>query len=433
MAFMKDFTDSLMEKAKKVSFFRKDGDNSRGTMPNGGTTGYYPDTKARDLFAEPEQPVEQPVQQPQQQNGPVMGAQQQYQQPQQQAAKDPVSAYTSSFGGFATATPEWQYGTGRQTPVSASAGWTGYQQPVNNAQQANPAANTGWTGYQQPVNNAQQVNPAGNTGWTGYQQPVNNAQQANPAANTGWTGYQQSVNNAQQANPAANTGWTGYQQSVNNAQQEAEQHRARRTGKRQQRENQPQQSNITYMNNGGTNFVDESGSAYIHTERVIQMVNVEATFRVIDFMRNNESIIVNVEGIANETETQRCLDLLVGAAFTMGCSMTKITQFKHAYLFAPRSVLVLADDSVKGWMGHGGVYDQRDAAGSEQYRPVSGAYTPDRPDEQRRDMYQEQQERMQRGYTGQQRAYAQNGYTGQQRTYAQNGYTGQQQAYTRNG
>ena len=391
MAFMKDFTDSLMEKAKKVSFFRKDGDNSRGTMPNGGTTGYYPDTKARDLFAEPERPVEQPVQQPQQQNGPVMGAQQQYQQPQQQAAKDPVSAYTSSFGGFANATPEWQYGTGRQTPVSASAGWTGYQQPVNNAQQANPAANTGWTGYQQPVNNAQQ------------------------------------------ANPAANTGWTGYQQSVNNAQQEAEQHRARRTGKRQQRENQPQQSNIMYMNNGGTNFVDESGSAYIHTERVIQMMNVEATFRVIDFMRNNESIIVNVEGIANETETQRCLDLLVGAAFTMGCSMTKITQFKHAYLFAPRSVLVLADDSVKGWMGHGGVYDQRDAAGSEQYRPVSGAYTPDRPDEQRRDMYQEQQERMQRGYTGQQRAYAQNGYTGQQRTYAQNGYTGQQQAYTRNG
>ena len=94
MAFMKDFTDSLMEKAKKVSFFRKDGDNSRGTMPNGGTTGYYPDTKARDLFAEPERPVEQPVQQPQQQNGPVMGAQQQY---QQQAAKDPVSAYTSSL------------------------------------------------------------------------------------------------------------------------------------------------------------------------------------------------------------------------------------------------------------------------------------------------------------------------------------------------
>ena len=373
MAFMKDFTDGLMAKAKKVSFFRKDGDNTRGAMPNGGTTGYYPGTKARDLFAEPEQPVEQPVQQaqqPQQQNGPVMGAQQPYQQPQQQAAADPVSAYTSSFGGFANATPEWQYGTGRQTPVSANTGWTGYQQPVNNAQQANSAANTGWTGYQQPVNNAQQ---------------------------------------------------------------ESDQHRARRMGKRQQRENQPQQSNITYMNNGGTNFVDESGSAYIHTERVIQMVNVEAAFRVIDFMRNNESIIVNVEGIANETETQRCLDLLVGAAFTMGCSMTKITQFKHAYLFAPKSVLVLADDSVKGWMGHDGMYDQREAAGGEQYRPVSGAYTPDRPDEQRRDMYQEQQERMQRGYTGRQQAYAQNGYTGQQQAYAQNGYTGRQQAYAQNG
>ena len=394
MAFMKDFTDGLMAKAKKVSFFRKDGDNTRGAMPNGGTTGYYPGTKARDLFAEPEQPVEQPVQQaqqPQQQNGPVMGAQQPYQQPQQQAAADPVSAYTSSFGGFANATPEWQYGTGRQTPVSANTGWTGYQQPVNNAQQANSAANTGWTGYQQPVNNAQQANSAANTGWTGYQQPVNNAQQ------------------------------------------ESDQHRARRMGKRQQRENQPQQSNITYMNNGGTNFVDESGSAYIHTERVIQMVNVEAAFRVIDFMRNNESIIVNVEGIANETETQRCLDLLVGAAFTMGCSMTKITQFKHAYLFAPKSVLVLADDSVKGWMGHDGMYDQREAAGGEQYRPVSGAYTPDRPDEQRRDMYQEQQERMQRGYTGRQQAYAQNGYTGQQQAYAQNGYTGRQQAYAQNG
>ena len=58
MAF-RDFKEHFMEQAKKAGFFNREGGNQRGAMPNGGTTGYYPDNKARDLFATQDIPVQQ--------------------------------------------------------------------------------------------------------------------------------------------------------------------------------------------------------------------------------------------------------------------------------------------------------------------------------------------------------------------------------------
>ena len=444
MAF--NFKELVKEQARKVGFFHKDPEDTRGTMPNGGTMGYYPNSKARDLFSTNEIPAEQirqaeqQAQQneqaqpwPQQGTGftPNVGAQ----QPQQsQPANDPVAQYTSGFTGFQqpvknmqswqtqdTTMPPvsqrqqtayqqpvqqaYQQGTGYQQPVQqAYQQGTGYQQPVQQAYQQG-------TGYQQPVQQAYQQG-------TGYQQPVQQAYQQG-------TGYQQPVQQAYQQG-------TGYQQPMpqqwqqqpqvqpqqhqyQTPQQRAmgftpeEENRSQRQSKRQHRAQQPQPvNNIVYMpNTGNTGFMDESGRAYTHMERVVQLVSVSACFRVIEFMRNGESVIVNTENIASETDTQRCLDLLAGAAFTMGSSMTKITQLKRAYLIAPQTVMVMADVAVNNWADRDSARDQFETEAPEHYRPVRGAYVPDRQDEQRRDYYQAQQERMQQEYTGRQR-YAQN-------------------------
>ena len=450
MAF--NFKELVKEQARKVGFFNRDHEDTRGAMPNGGTMGYYPNSKARDLFgtqgvsAEQVRQADQQAQQaqqnaqaqqwPQQGTGftPNAGAQQPQQS--QQQANDPVAQYTSGFTGFQQPVKNmqsWQTQDTTMPPVSQQTGYqqpaaqaypqqgTGYQQPVA---QAYPQQGTGYqqpaaqaypqqgTGYQQP---AAQTYPQQNTG---YQQPV---AQAYPQQNTGYqqpvmqaypqqgTGYQQPVSNQAWQQPQPQQHQPQYQTPQQRAMGfDAEDARPQRQSKRQQRAQQPQQpvNNIVYMPNTG--FTDESGRAYTHMERVVQLVSVSACFRVIEFMRNGESVIVNTENIASETDTQRCLDLLAGAAFTMGSSMTKITQLKRAYLIAPQNVMVMADVAVNNWADRDSARDQFETEAPEHYRPVRGAYVPDRQDEMRRDHYQAQQERMRQGYTGREMRYAEN-------------------------
>ena len=411
MAF-RDFKELLKEQAKKVGFLNKDQDDMRGSMPNGGTTGYYPNhSRARDPFATNDFPLEQlrqAEQQGQQNQQPAgmpvmqgtgfqpMADAQHVNQPEQ--PKDPVAQYTSGFTGFQQPVQpqqqnSWQ-GTGFQQPA-----WQGtaYQPPVQP-----PVQQPAWqgTGRQQPVKAQQswqqqatgyQPNAAQQPAWQGtdYQQPVQQ-----PV----WQGtsYQPPV---QPQRPT---------QQVQTPQQRAmgfepeQEQRQPRASKRQQRMQQMQQpNNIVYMGNSG--FVDDNGMAYTHLERVVQLVSVSACFRVMEFMRNRESIIVNTESIASEADTQRCLDLLAGAAFTLDSSMTKITQLKHAYLIAPNSVLVMADVAVKNWANRDSAREHYETESPERYRPVRGAYVPDRPDEQRRDRYQAQQE-----YPAQTQGFAQN-------------------------
>lgn len=89
-------------------------------------------------------------------------------------------------------------------------------------------------------------------------------------------------------------------------------------------------------------YVD-GNRAYVHVERITQLVSFQACYRIIEFMKNGESVIVNTESIANEAEVIRCIDMLSGAAYTLGCSITKITNIKRAYLISPPTVQVLAD------------------------------------------------------------------------------------------
>ena len=93
-------------------------------------------------------------------------------------------------------------------------------------------------------------------------------------------------------------------------------------------------------------FVSEDGSAFRMVERLAQPVSAASCYRLIEFMRNGESIIVNTELIRDEYEVTRCLDLLYGAAFTMGYTFTRIAS-RSIYLISPASVMVMPYESLR--------------------------------------------------------------------------------------
>ena len=136
------------------------------------------------------------------------------------------------------------------------------------------------TGYQQ-----------GGMNGTAYQQPMGAWQEPAYAEPQGWnaqpTGYQQQP--------------TGYYQA--------------------QPQTPPQPDNISYMPG---NFVGSDGRAYRHIENVAVVSNVGMCYRIIEYMRNSESVIVNTEQISDEVENQRCLDMLYGAARAMHCTFTRV-------------------------------------------------------------------------------------------------------------
>ncbi len=122
--------------------------------------------------------------------------------------------------------------------------------------------------------------------------------------------------------------------------------RNRRFGRAEEVPHFGQQSvpnNVSYMPNV---FVGDNGVGYRHVERLTQPVSASTCYRLIEFMRNGESVIVNTELIQDERENQRCLDLLYGAAYTMNCSFTRIAA-KSIYLIAPASVTVISYESIR--------------------------------------------------------------------------------------
>lgn len=369
---LKEWTESIRERMKSGSLFGAPGGEPEmeSNMANGGFSGYRPSqAKGRDLFSTQNVPAQQaPDQQTAQQGGfpqghsgftgmfPGMGGQAGYPPaygqpqgypPQQEAPQ----GYTAAYGQ-------------PQDPLSQyTAGVGGFQQPMNAGYQP------GYTGQMQPQ--AAPYPPMG--GQTAYQPPV-----------SGQTAYQQPAPQPVQGMfPGQNQGSAAFQQGMGAASS------GRTSRIRAQREQQgatPPPNNISYMPN---TFVGADGKAYSHVERVAQLVSVSACFRIIEFMRNGESVIVNTESIANEADIQRCLDMLAGAAFTLGRSLTKITQVKRAYLIAPLSVLVMQDVAISRWSDRDSVQQPpEDAEPRERYRPERGVYAPDRRWEQEPEPYQ---------------------------------------------
>ena len=279
----KDLTNRAMDwvKEKGAEIFSPK-DKPYSDLGNGGASGYYPGVAARQERTQ-----------------------------KMAALKEEAAQHTMSQGAY----PEAQAGyTGS---VNGAAMQQGYTQQFQT-----PPVQQGYTQqFQTPP--AQQ----------GYTQ-----QFASAPASTGYTqqfqtppvqqGYTQ-----QFQTPPAQQGYT--QQFQNNYQQGWGQ----QEGWQQPAPQQQVPDNISFMPG---HYVD-GNRAYVHVERITQLVSFQACYRIIEFMKNGESVIVNTESIANEAEVIRCIDMLSGAAYTLGCSITKITNIKRAYLISPPTVQVLAD------------------------------------------------------------------------------------------
>ena len=108
---------------------------------------------------------------------------------------------------------------------------------------------------------------------------------------------------------------------------------------------QPAQDNQTFAFPGGDSYVVD-GHAYKLVFRVAQITGVPSCFRVIEFMYNNEAVIVNAEQITDLVEADRCMDLIFGAACAMKQRLMRVSG-KQIYVITPPQVYVAPFDNLR--------------------------------------------------------------------------------------
>ena len=105
---------------------------------------------------------------------------------------------------------------------------------------------------------------------------------------------------------------------------------------------QPIQPNVSYFPNAA---FQSNGEKFMHVERVAQVISREDAHTIVAFMMNNESVIVSCESIASAQEVQRCIDLISGAAYALGCQITQLSLAAKVFLVSPASVMVMCDEA----------------------------------------------------------------------------------------
>ena len=103
-----------------------------------------------------------------------------------------------------------------------------------------------------------------------------------------------------------------------------------------------QRGNISYM----PGYTPDAGAApFNHVEHILTMTGLKSCYEAIECMKNGETLIVELDAIANESESMRCQDMLAGAAFTLGCSV-RMLQGARLVLIAPEGVKILPEENV---------------------------------------------------------------------------------------
>ena len=105
---------------------------------------------------------------------------------------------------------------------------------------------------------------------------------------------------------------------------------------------QQAQPNVSYFPNSS---FQSNGERFVHVERVAQVMSREDAHTIVSFMMNKESIIVSCESISSAQEVQRCIDLISGAAYALGCQITQLSLAAKVFLISPASVMVLCDEA----------------------------------------------------------------------------------------
>lgn len=80
--------------------------------------------------------------------------------------------------------------------------------------------------------------------------------------------------------------------------------------------------------------------------QIIQLKDRETCKVVIEALRNSAAVLINMENIAGDSEKQRCVDMLGGAAYTLNCQISKISG-KGVYLISPVGVQVEMDEATR--------------------------------------------------------------------------------------
>ncbi len=88
------------------------------------------------------------------------------------------------------------------------------------------------------------------------------------------------------------------------------------------------------------------GSVYSHVEYVVLLRSRNECKDVIAYIKANASVFLNMEFIASDSERQRCVDMLSGAAYTLGCALNKISP-RGIYLISAPSVRVVLDPAMQ--------------------------------------------------------------------------------------
>jgi len=107
---------------------------------------------------------------------------------------------------------------------------------------------------------------------------------------------------------------------------------------------QPQQAGNVVTFPGMHNSMD--GSVYAHVEYVVLLRSRNECKDVIAYIKSNASVFLNMEFIASDSERQRCVDMLSGAAYTLGCALNKISP-RGIYLISSPSVRVVLDPAMQ--------------------------------------------------------------------------------------
>ncbi|MBQ8554976.1 MAG: cell division protein SepF [Clostridia bacterium] len=243
----------------------------------------------------------------------------------------------------------------------ADGGFSGYQPKVNKKKAQDTTPMQGASGYQEPMHGFTGMMPGGvDMGGMQFQQvggqtaPMPRQQQGAPVFQQTMgqmpmqTGYQPVFNQPQQ--PMQYTSQfrqmppvqpqQGFQPPMNGAQPMGQTGyvRMNQPPMQQPQPQQPlrQEGNITYMPGS---FVSEEGSVYKLVLRVAQITSISNCYRLIEFMQNNEAMIVNAEQISDVMEADRCMDLLYGAAYAMNQNFIRVSG-KQIYLITPPQVQV---------------------------------------------------------------------------------------------
>lgn len=206
----------------------------------------------------------------------------------------------------------------------------------------------------------------------GYQQqPQLNPQQNAWQTQAAYTSFQQEQQqaNAPYAPPVAGI---SPQQMQLNQQQQTEQEttgRNRRSAQHQQAQSQPEGTVLPFP---GTQ--PQEGETPRMDAYVINVQNISSCRQAMTCLRKNQCTLVVMDQLIDKAEVRRYVDMLNGACFALGGTMTRLSSKVGFYLLAPSGMMVYIDPVT----ANANAPQQRPSQASQQpaYQPQGSRYMP---------------------------------------------------------